>query len=100
MYICTCVQYPSLNIHADVTSKVRDLNSGVSRHIHPYFVFLSSTLGETYVSLLCSTMSTKIKMQTVFFAQNFMLFIHMKKVRVTKCLENSNFCGFEILTLI
>ena len=60
MYNGTCMQNPSLNVLADVTSKVRDLNSGPSRHIHPYFVYLSSTLGQTYVSLLCLTMSTKI----------------------------------------
>ena len=33
---------PLVNTHADVSSEARDLNFGLSSHLHPYFVYVSS----------------------------------------------------------
>ena len=35
-------QKPPLNSHSDISSRFRELNFGLSCHLHPYFVYVNS----------------------------------------------------------
>ena len=37
-----CEQKPPINANADISSKARCFNFGLSLHLHPYFVYASS----------------------------------------------------------
>ena len=42
LVLIACAQKPTFDPHADLSSRVRGLNFGLSLHLYPYFMYVSS----------------------------------------------------------